>query len=310
MSVTEQVAELLTKGSQPNDGATQKAPRAPEEDSGEESGGDGSPGTAGDDAQEGAQDAASNAEEATEERGTEAEDAGSDEGERRPTLKETADRLKTSAKSLYEMEIPLNDGSGRYMSVEDLKAGYLAGEAGTLDAERHEFAREKAQHEAVRIEQENRVIQSTRELQQVLTMMTGALPAQQLEQLRGMAQEQQASERRKLVEMMPQFRDQTVYQGWLGKAEGLMKRYGFSEAEARNISDHRIYKMLDDFLRVDARLSELDRLAKGEPPPPRVVKRRTGKPAAKKAQAIDRAKQTGRRADQVTAVAALLDGAT
>ncbi len=227
-----------------------------------------------------------------------------EEGKR--TLKETADSLKTSAKSLYEMEVPLNDGSGRYLSVEDLKAGYLAGEAGTLDAERHEFNRDKALHEAERIEHENRVLASTRELQGILALVTKALPPDQLRAYRQQAMDRAAVEAQRLQEAMPQFRDRNVYQGWMKDATGLLSGYGFSIPEATNIADHRIYKLLDDHMRLKARVAALETIPPNEAKPPKVVRRQAPGRSDGKAAKVEKARQTRDRGDQVTAVKALI----
>lgn len=277
------------------------------EDGGGQGGGDGSPSTAeaeGDGARSETSDPASEA--ASAEGEGEGGDGREPREEGKRTLKETADSLKTSAKSLYEMEVPLNDGSGRYLSVEDLKAGYLAGEAGTLDAERHEFNRDKALHEQERIEHENRILASTRELQGIMALVTQALPADQLRAYRQQAMDRAAVEAQRLQEAMPQFRDRNVYQGWLKDAQGLLTGYGFSVPETTNIADHRIYKLLDDHMRLKARVAALETIPPNEAKPPKTIRRQAPGRGSGKAAKVEKAKQTRDRGDQVTAVRALI----
>ena len=205
------------------------------------------------------------------------------------------------------MEVPLNDGTGRYLSVEDLKAGYLAGEAGSLDAEKHAFARDKALHEQERIEHENKILRSSRELQDVMALVTDLVPSDRLAAYQKAASDRAVVEAQRLVEAMPQFRDPTVYAGWMKDATGLLGSYGFTQAEANNIADHRIYKMLDDFKRLRARVKELEAIPDDIPRPPRAKTRRGAPSRSGVSAAVERAKQTGAKADQVTAARMLIE---
>ena len=226
------------------------------------------------------------------------------------TLKEAADALQIPTDALYKMAIPLNDGSGRHLSVEDLKAGYLAGDAGQLDGERHELNRQKAVFEGRQIEHENATIRAKQELATMVGLLEENVPEAVLTHTRALAQQFNRREANALLEIMPQFRDEKARADFQNRSANTLADYGFSTAEALAIADHRVYKVLDDFMRLRARVAELENVEGDRITPPKTVKRRRQPDVSTNRHAVDRASQPGAtREDKVAGVAALIGNA-
>ena len=311
------VAKMLEEGRQRNEQAKEKG----QDDTGD--GGTGPErgllGDAGDE-EAGAEDAKGAAQGAAAKDETEADAPGVTAKERLralgddATLVETARALKVAAKDLYKMQIPLGDGSDRHLSLEDLKQRYLAGEAGRLDGEAHEINRQKAVFEAQRVEHDKALVSAKQEINDIVSLIQAVAPDGQAEQLlsrtREVANETRRREASKLLETMPEFRDKTVYQAWQDESVNFLRGYGFSEAEALNINDHRHYRVLNDFMKLSKRLAALEDV-KGDPiEPPKAVKRRRAGVAqnSRTKGLVEKAKKTGTEKDRTAAIAALIGG--
>lgn len=212
------------------------------------------------------------------------------------------------------MEVPLGrgeDGEALTMSVQQLKHAYLNSDAGQVAQERHHLAEREAAFEGRQVEAEQQVIQARSELSQMAGLLQKHVPPQALRAALGTVREAQRREADALLEAMPRLREEGAFPAFRKDVVQAMAAFGFSEAEAMAVGDHRTYRMLDAFLRMEKRLKALDAAAKGEPQPlPRVVRpSRSGKTSKKGNKAIEAARKPGASRDaQVKGVAALLSG--
>jgi hypothetical protein len=114
-----------------------------------------------------------------------------------------------------------------------------------------------------------------------------------------------------LLKEMPQMADQKVRSEFLGKMMETGKAAGFSDAELNNISDHRIFKILDKAIKYDelmARKPVVEKKAQAAAPVQAPGRRVT--PAEQRAQTqsehFERLRRTHREDDAVKAIASLL----
>jgi hypothetical protein len=114
-----------------------------------------------------------------------------------------------------------------------------------------------------------------------------------------------------LLKEMPQMADQKARGEFLGKMMETGKSAGFSDVELNNISDHRIFKILDKAIRYDelmARKPVVERKAQAAAPVQAPGRRVT--PAEQRAQTqsehFERLRRTHREDDAVKAIASLL----
>lgn len=224
------------------------------------------------------------------------------------TLKDIARRLKISVKRLYsELKIPVGD-DGRHMSLEDLKRGYIDSEANALDGRRESLAKEALQVERQRIEVENKTIRSRQEIEAMANALVGVVPDQMLQPLRTMVQGNLTREAGRLFDALPHLKDRAQYSKFLTDAANSMEAYGFSDAEVRNITDSRIYRVINDHMRLLRRVAELEDVS-GDPPAAPMSRRTSSKPvkADKKKAAVAKARQTRSERDQIEAAKAILD---
>jgi len=185
----------------------------------------------------------------------------------------------------YSAEIPMSDGSR--VKLGELKDHYQAHQKHTLELQ----------------ERENALMNQMNELSAVSQHVQ--LPPEQLAVIKGRQEEHLKREHQRMLDVIPEFRDQTAFTEAKKGIESLAAEYGIQDAVAQ-IADHRIVKLLNDF----ARLRSGIKAAKDNVKPlrskdPKAQNRAAGKidPAQ---QAAQRAAQTGRRADQISAVSALL----
>ena len=203
------------------------------------------------------------------------------------------------------------NGEPLLASVQELKAAYLNSDVGDLTLREQAFAQKEAVFEGRQMEREQEVISARQELSQMAALLQKYVPPAALKASLDTVREGHRREAEKLLERVPRFREAGAFQAFQKDAQEAMGAFGFSKAEALAISDHRVYQMLDTFVRMKKRLAKLDKAAQGDrPAPPRVVKRRSsGKPPPKGQKAVEAARQPGAsRATKVQGVAALLSG--
>lgn len=223
------------------------------------------------------------------------------------TLRDVARRLKIPVKELYKvLTIPLSDGTGRRVSVEELKAAYVGSDEDRLAADRHALAEDKAVHEKSRQDREAKLVRDRRELDTAIQLLGDLTPAPVLEALGSQVRETAAREAQHLLDSMPQFRDRTVFQAFMGDAHKTLAEYGFSQAEVQNMSDHRIFRFLDAHMRLAQRISEIENLPEQPREPPKTPRRRSRAGPDKAKALAAKAKQTGHEKDKVAAIGALI----
>ncbi len=227
------------------------------------------------------------------------------------TLKELATALDIAPEALYKMVIPLGDGNEGLTSLEDLKARQKA--LGPLDEEHRKVKERAAVLEGKQLDHENRVAQARQELTGVVNLVKAFAPPEFIAKAREMSREQTAAEQRKAAEALPKLRDPVSREAWQTDAAEVLADYGITRGEIANFSDHRVFRVVDAFVRMSKRLKELEDLSGDRKPAPKAMKRK-GKasrdPNSKVKQLSDRAKKTGQRKDQFAALDAMIDAGT
>ena len=215
--------------------------------------------------------------------------------------------MKIPAKELYKsLVVPLNDGTGRSVSVEELKAGYLGSDEDSLAAGRHKLQEEQAVFEKDRQERSNEIVRKRRELDIAVELLGELTPKPVLEALTTQVRDTVAREAQQLLEHMPQFRDRTVFQGWMSEAGPMLGEYGFSAAEVANMADHRLFRFVNDFMGLKKRIDGIENAPADPPKVPKSPKPRKARSADKTRALVDKAKATRSPQDQVAAVGALI----
>jgi hypothetical protein len=187
----------------------------------------------------------------------------------------------------YELEIPMP--SGEKVTVGKLKDLWQQQAQATLELQ----------------ERENALGVQTSQLEK-LAEWVGAVPADVKQAALVASQNQLVTEHQALIKAIPAWNDRTAYEAGRARIFDLAKEYGIEGAVA-DIIDHRAVKMLHDFAAlkdaVKAAKLNLKPIDKARPKPHLVSK--GGKPTEAQVLA-DRAKQTGKVADQIAAIDKLL----
>lgn len=158
------------------------------------------------------------------------------------TLKDFAEQAGLEAKDLYSLEITLEaangEAKGKTLTLGQLKD--LAAKAG-------DFETRKAAFEETRIEQENELLRARHELQQIVAgLPRNAVKPELLEKIRQETERQREVESERALEVIPQWKDDTVR---LKDRDGILKHmaeYGYGPGDFDGIMDHRMLKYVRD----------------------------------------------------------------
>lgn len=225
------------------------------------------------------------------------------------TLAMVAEDVDIDTNDLYGMMVPLNDGTGRYVSVEALKEGYIGTDADTLSKGRAELSQQHAAFEVQKTEHEQAVVRGRKEISDMMGLLRQHLPPAAIEGARAEAQRRMAEAAADILERFPAWRDPKVAAAWQGQASKVLAKYGFSRAEATAISDARLLALVDMHVKL---LDFADKVknpktVQKRPRKSDVRPQRKGVPVEKVAAAVDRAKAPGAsREDKIKGVMALL----
>lgn len=170
---------------------------------------------------------------------------------------------------------------------------------------------EIAEKEAVMIERESAIRAREYETDTLREMMHGRLSperqAQVDEAIRQRRMREDAASAVELRRMMPEVQDPAFMEGFTRHLEDVGTRHGFSPAEIAGMRDPRLFTVLKELM--DTRAA-LERLRKVDPErvkeQPRITQPQ-GRGASDDS-AINRAKRSGRQADQVSAISSILRG--
>ena len=220
-----------------------------------------------------------------------------------------AEDVDIDTNDLYGMMVPLNDGTGRYVSVEALKEGYIGTDADTLSKGRAELSQQHAAFEVQKTEHEQAVVRGRKEISDMMGLLRQHLPPAAIEGARAEAQRRMAEAAADILERFPAWRDPKVAAAWQGQASKVLAKYGFSRAEATAISDARLLALVDMHVKLldFAEKVKNPRTVQKRPRKSDVRSQRKGVPVSKAAAAVEHAKRPGAsREDKIKGVMALL----
>lgn len=207
-----------------------------------------------------------------------------------------AEQLGVSTKKLYE-QLQVTTGDGETLSLGQLKDRVQDQETAT---------REIVQREQSLQERESAVLQNQQQLQAVLSDLEGKLSPEVVQQMQRRQQQTQVRERQLMLEAMPELRDPDFLSQFRENVAETLGSYGFQPGELV-INDHRVLKVLKDFMATKTRLEKL--LAfdpEREQNPPKQKKPQGKQPRKSRTAKILSQARTGTQADKVRGVSALL----
>ncbi len=245
---------------------------------------------------------------------------GRDERERPPgvsedqrTIKMLAEDLDVEGSTLYEeLMVPLHDGTGRHISLEKLRAGYLGTDADQVSLARQEHDQRIAAFEVDKSEHETRVVRDRHEVSTMLKLLQQHLPPAVVEKARHAAQSQLATAAQDMLERFPAWRDPKVMEGWQARVYECLKPDGFTRADVAAITDVRLCSYLDRMVKLNdwaAKVRNPEPVSKRPSKASRDKSRGSAGPRNRKADLIARAKAPGARSeDKLAGIVALLAG--
>ena len=215
------------------------------------------------------------------------------------TLAGLAERLGVKPDEIYKMQIPMRD-DGTMVTLGELKD--QAGKALDLDAMTVEIDERRTAFE-------NDMLRSRQQLNDIVSLLPEVPPAL-VERARAAQIEVADRERNALLEVMPAWRDDAVYQSARDDILAAVADYGFQRFDLDAVVDHRLTKLLHDFAGMKKRIAAANAKAKeirdalpkgGKRVSEKATRKRTRDAAAEKA-------RTGSTGDKVAAVGQLLLG--
>lgn len=229
-------------------------------------------------------------------------DADRDEGKPRGKLESLADiaeALGIKAEDVYKIQIPMRDGT------EPVTLGALkdqVGKAADLDDQSVEI-------EERRTAFENDMIRSRQEISEIVSLM-GEVPQALIDRARSAQIETLDRERNSLLEIMPAWKDDQVYQAARGDILEAVADYGFTRSDLDLVVDHRLTKLLHDFAgmkkRIDAANARVKEIRDATPKGGKRVSEKRQRQTRREA-AATKARQ-GSTGDKVAAVGQILLG--
>jgi len=194
------------------------------------------------------------------------EQAGEGEapGEKREltTLVDAAKALGTSARKLYDLQIPIAPGE-EPVTLGELKDAYR---------NQSEWQQDFASREKSLSEREIRTAQMQQDLAYLQEEIVSKVPPERLRYMQERQEAQLAIEGKLLQSKLPEFRDQHYFNNWRNEAVEYTGRFGFKPHELV-IQDHRLIHILHHAMMLEKRL---ERLASFKPKPAEPPKRKQG----------------------------------
>lgn len=212
------------------------------------------------------------------------------------TVSAVAEKLGIEAKDVYNLEVSTGDGEA--VTLGKLKDAWQ---------DRQQAARETARREASLDERETALTADSILYSQLGGDLEKALTPQMRQALVQRAQQSQTRERERALAAMPELRDQSVFEGFRSDLVKMLTGYGFRPQEM-TISDHRMLLVLRDAMRTKARLEKLLAYEPSAPAPKAHKPNGRGNGHDPVKAMVQRAKATGRSADQDNAIAKLISG--
>ncbi len=232
-------------------------------------------------------------------------------GKDQRTVKMLAEDLDIDAGELYEgLMVPLGDGTGRHISLEKLRAGYMGTDADQVSKARHEHEQRLAAFEVDKSEHETRTVRDRQEVSSMLKLLHQHLPPQVVEKARLTAQRQLATAAQDMLERFPAWRDHKAMQGWQAQAYECLKLDGFTRNDVAAITDVRLCSFLDRMIKLNdwaAKVRNPKPASKRPSKASRDKSRGSPGPRDRHAEVISKAKAPGARPeDKIAGVMALL----
>jgi hypothetical protein len=162
------------------------------------------------------------------------------------TVQALAEQLGTTPKKLYE-SLAITTGDGETLTLGQLKDRVQGQETAT---------REIVQREQSLQERESAVLQNMQTLQSVMSDLEGKLSPQVIQQMQQRQQRTQARERALMLDAMPELKDPHTFNQFRSDLAETLNAYGFEPSELV-INDHRILKVVKDFMGMQKRLEKL-----------------------------------------------------
>lgn len=212
------------------------------------------------------------------------------------TLKEAAQALNIDAEALYEVEI--GTGDGEKVKLGELKDAWQG---------RHEAERESAERAAALDSRETAIIAEQRMWGELGENLAAALTPENLQQLKQTLEAKDIQERRRMVQIMPEFDDPQVFSQFRTDAVELLGKYGYKPHEVV-IGDHRQIQLIRDFIRANKRLEVLSLHKPTRQTPDTSRTRGRSAPQSNTSKLVQKAKQSSSTADKIAGVAALIQG--
>ncbi len=161
-----------------------------------------------------------------------------DEQDDTVSLDDLAEMLDVPTKEIYSVNIPI--GNGEHATLGQFKDAFKRMQK--ADAEQEQF-------ETHRREQENQILVARRQTEDLVNMLIdgGKITPDDLAAVENINRARLVKENRSALAVMPHWKDPEQRQQDFDSFVQLGADYGFSDVEIRNISDHRILKMLFDF---------------------------------------------------------------
>ncbi len=214
------------------------------------------------------------------------------------TIKDLASAAGIDLKDLYDIELGFGTETDRTSAtIGQLKDAFAKG----VDLDDRE-----TQITVGRQDLENETMRARGELQELMSMVEAS--PRMLERAAAQYQETVERERRALLAIVPEMKDEEIYSRRHKGVQELAGKYRISPAEIDNMSDHRAYKMLLDFVELRERFNSADaegkRLRKGARAG--ASKKQAGSKHGKTDKLIARAQETGDDRDRAAAVSALI----
>ena len=212
------------------------------------------------------------------------------------TLKALAEKLGVEPSDLYKVKIGLSDGEQMTLGQMKDKVQSLT----DLDGEKQQLTQQK-------IDFENLMLRERNEVSAILEKVAHAVTPEMVEQTRVERDQHIAQERTKLLEAVPDWQDAEKYQADREAIVELAKEYSVTEAEVAQTNDHRLVKMMRDFVELKKLVGSANAEAKKLRSAPKGAK--PGKPV-KATSSLDtlikQAKATNRMDEKIPAMNAIL----
>lgn len=195
------------------------------------------------------------------------------------TLQELAEKLDMKVKDIFDIEFT-DKGAGETRTIGELKD--------LLDKD-SDFSRRELELSERTIAQENKTLQTNREL----SIIMKGIPAELLDQTMlaeatAAVKAAAADEAEKVLEIIPSWNDETVRETELKAIAAHLGDYGFSRAELDRINDHRLVKFFrDSWIRADRVAKSLEEVEQIKTLP---KGRAASKPVASKTVQVPRTK--------------------